>query len=626
MREYDEHIPVYAPSVTDEDAEAVAMAVRAGTLSGVTRPVREFERGFAAYCGAPAAVAVSSGTAALELALIALRIGPGDEVICPSLTIISCVRAILAVGATPVLVDVDPTTWCIDIGAALARVGPRTRALLAVHLFGHPVDLDPLRDARSAGVVVVEDAAQAIGAEVQVAGAWRRCGGADELAAFSFYANKTITTGEGGMLLGRDAPTIERARDAASLFFGRDDRFRHDEIGHNYRMSGVNAALGLSQLARVAETIARKRAVDDAYRARLADVPQVRFAVAHPRARPVPWMTAVVVDGVASDELRGVLARSNIETRGFFVGMHEQPALRDRGVVIDAQFPITEHATRHGLLLPSSPQLREQEIDRVCDALRAALRRSNVFRAGYAELYDAIYADKRYDEEVAAFHRVVQRFDETPVRRVLDLGCGTGRHARALASSGVVVTGVDRSASMLAIAAARNAGVLGVDFVHADIETFAIDAAPFDAALMMFAVLGYLADDDALARALTNVRRHLRAGALLVADVWHAPAVIADPPVERALVLETPAGRRTRRARPTQDAARRTVTVHYALEDDRGRELAREDHVVRYFDEPELRIALSRGGFELVHVGAWPAIESPPSSASYVACIVARAV
>ncbi len=623
---------MYRPLVTADDARAVRETVRDGWISGAGPAVAELERRFAAYCGAHAGAATSSGTGALEVALTALGIGPGDEVICPSLTIISCARAILAVGATPVFVDVDPASWVLDVDRALDAIGPRTRAVLAVHLFGNPVALGRLLPLRDRGIHVVEDAAQAIGSEISVGDRWMRCGGAGDLGVFSFYANKAITTGEGGMVVGSDDALVERARRAASLFFGSEERFVHAELGHNYRMNGMGAALGLSQLARIDEIVARKRAVARAYREALSLVGGLRFAEPGAGTRPVPWMAAVVAEEIEARVIIEDLDARGIEARPFFTGMHVQPALVGRDVVARGRFDETERLTRHGLYLPSSLTLSEADVSRVASALAGALKRgirpgrrssNGCFGAEYARRYDAIYAGKPYEAEIRAIVSALSRYGDAPCARILDLGCGTGRHAAALASAGMAVTGVDRSREMLALAEARCRGTPGVRLSLGDLRELSVQGPPHDAALLLFAVLGYLGDDEEVARALAAIRRHLRAGALLIADVWDEAAVLAEPPSRREVRFESDGDSFVRLADPAHDPDRNIVVVRYRIRDGGGRTICDEVHPMRYFDEASLRSVLARASFELVRFGAWP--ELAEEGRSYTSYLVARA-
>jgi perosamine synthetase len=230
-------IPVNEPRLLERDVEYVSECVRTGWISSAGRFISEFEEGFAAYCGRRHGIAVSNGTAALQLAIASLGLKPGDEIIMPTFTIMSCAMAVVYNDGVPVLVDSDPRTWCMDVEQVKDRITPRTRAIMPVHIYGHPVDMDPIMElAGKHGLAVIEDAAEAHGAEYLCArdtadAKWRRCGGFGEMSCFSFYANKAVTTGEGGMVLADDDELADKARSLRNLCFQRSRRFYHEELG-----------------------------------------------------------------------------------------------------------------------------------------------------------------------------------------------------------------------------------------------------------------------------------------------------------------------------------------------------------------------------------------------------------
>lgn len=363
-------IPVNEPLLDGREAKYVAECLRTGWISSEGRFIREFEERWAAWCGMPHGVAVSSGTAALQIALRCLDLAPGDEVILPTFTIISCVTAILEAGGVPVLVDSDPRTWCLNVDQVAARITPRTRAILPVHIYGHPADLDPIRDlARRHNLAVVEDAAEAHGATYR----GQRVGGLGDLSCFSFYANKIVTTGEGGMVLARRADHAERLRSLRNLAFRRDRRFLHDEIGHNFRLTNVQAAIGLAQVERIDDLVARKRRLGRWYTERLKGLPGLQLPVEESWATNVYWMYGVVLDDEVpfdAAEFARRLRAAGVDTRPFFVGMHEQPVLRARGLFRDESYPVAERIARRGLYLPSGMTLTEDQVDAVADAVR----------------------------------------------------------------------------------------------------------------------------------------------------------------------------------------------------------------------------------------------------------------
>jgi len=375
-------IPVNEPVFGDREAEYTAECIRTGWVSSAGRFIEEFEQRWAAFCGMEHGVAVNNGTSALELAVETLGLKPGDEVIIPSFTIISCALAIVRNGGVPVLVDCDPVTFGLDASQLESRITPRTRAIMPVHIYGHPVDLDPiLALAKKHHLVVIEDAAEVHGAEYHAgrAGAapqWRRCGGLGDISTFSFYANKLVTTGEGGMALTNDPAVAARMRSQRNLCFRPERRFYHTHLGNNFRLTNLQAAVGVAQVERIDEIVARKRRMGHRYTERLNGIARLQLPVEQAWARAVYWMYAVVLDeaaGFDALEFARRLKNEGVETRPFFLGMHEQPALLDRGLFGGERYPVTERIARQGLYLPSGLALTDDQIDQVCAAVRRTL-------------------------------------------------------------------------------------------------------------------------------------------------------------------------------------------------------------------------------------------------------------
>jgi perosamine synthetase len=374
-------IPVSEPLIGAADIASVMDALAKGQISSGGDAVAAFEESWAAYCGRKHGIAVTSGTAALELAAACLDLRPGDEIIMPAFTIMSCALAAVRCGAVPKLVDADPRTWCMDAGAVRAAIGPRTRAIMPVHIYGHPVDMGPLLElAAQHGLAMIEDAAEAHGAEYRSMQAgtatWKRCGGFGDMSCFSFYANKLVTTGEGGMLVTDDDRLAGRARLLRNLAFEPGRRFVHEQLGFNFRMGNLQAALGLPQVARMDEIVARKRAIAAGYVQGLQTVPGLVLPAEEAWARSVFWMFGLVVDpatGLDAGMLAQRLAAHDIETRPFFLGLHKQPALLRRGLFMGEKYPVAEHLARQGLYLPSGLGLKPEHQDRVIEAVRRSL-------------------------------------------------------------------------------------------------------------------------------------------------------------------------------------------------------------------------------------------------------------
>jgi perosamine synthetase len=374
-------IPVSEPALNERDLELVADCVRSGWVSSAGKYIEAFESGWAEYCGRRYGVAVSNGTTALQVAARCAGLGPGDEVILPTFTIISCALAVLETGAFPVLVDSEPRTWCMDVDQVAAKVTSRTKAIMPVHIYGHPVDMDPLLElAERRGILIIEDAAEVHGAEYLSGrtgpnAKWRRCGNFGALATFSFYANKLITTGEGGMVLTDDAALADKARSLRNLCFLPERRFFHREIGYNYRLTNVQAALGVAQLERFAGIVARKRAIGARYSEGLKGVAGIQLPVEESWARNVYWMYGIVLDDFVSfdaAEAGRQMKEHGVETRPFFLGMHSQPVFA-RAPWVQGSFPVADRIAERGFYLPSGLALGDADVDRVIEAVDKVL-------------------------------------------------------------------------------------------------------------------------------------------------------------------------------------------------------------------------------------------------------------
>jgi perosamine synthetase len=370
-------IPVNEPVLGQAELDYATDCIRSGWISSAGAYIERFETDWARYCGMPHGIAVSNGSEALQVAVDCLGLAPGDEVIMPTFTIISCAQAVVRAGGVPVLVDSNPRTWCMDVAQVAARVTSRTRAIMPVHIYGHPVDMDPLWTlAERHNLTIVEDAAEAHGAEYLTrrgaAPAWQRCGGLSRISTFSFYANKLITTGEGGMVLAADQRTADRARSLRNLCFRPERRFYHTELGYNCRLTNLQAALGVAQIARMADIVAKKRWMGAEYTRRLSSVSGLALPVEEPWARQVYWMYGMVLDEsleMDAVEMARRLRARGVDTRPFFLGMHEQPVFQRMGLFAGESYPVAERIARQGLYLPSGLALTVEQLARVCDAV-----------------------------------------------------------------------------------------------------------------------------------------------------------------------------------------------------------------------------------------------------------------
>ena len=361
-------IHVAEPSLSGNELKYVSACVTTNWISSQGEFVRRFETEFAAHLGAPHAIACSNGTAALHLALLALGIGAGDEVILPDLTFAATINTVIHAGATPVIVDVDKTSWNIDPAAIEAALTPRTRAIMPVHLYGQPADMDPvLAIAKRRGLVVIEDAAEAIGSAYK----GRPCGTMGDAGAFSFFSNKLITTGEGGMLVLRDGEADKRARRLRDHGMDPGKRYWQLDVGYNYRLTNLQAAIGCAQLEQIDRFLARKLAIAGRYRERLRHIPGMTLPAVIAGAANSFWAYSIIPDmarlGISRDDFMARLGRAGIETRPLFYPLHEMPPYRD--FAGNRTFPNTAWLSENGLSLPSAVTLSDAQIDYICGVI-----------------------------------------------------------------------------------------------------------------------------------------------------------------------------------------------------------------------------------------------------------------
>jgi perosamine synthetase len=363
-------IPVAAPTLNGNEKAYVLDCLESTWISSSGKYLDRFEAAFAEFCGVRHAVACSNGTTALHLALVALGIGPGDEVIVPTLTFVATANAVTYCGARPVFVDVDAETWNIDPAAVEAKVTPRTKGIIVVHLFGHPADMDAIGViARRHGLFVLEDAAQAHGAECR----GRRAGSLGDIATFSFFGNKIITTGEGGMVTTSDDALAKRMRLLRTHGMDPDRRYWHPVIGYNYRMTNIAAAIGLAQLERVQWQLDRRQELAAWYREALGQTGVLTCQAEKDWARHVWWMFSVLVSEEAGnrDGIMDTLRRRGIETRPIVHPLHTLPPYVEASQ--GERFPAAEAIARTGINLPTWAGLTREQVRTVCDQLLECL-------------------------------------------------------------------------------------------------------------------------------------------------------------------------------------------------------------------------------------------------------------
>ncbi len=366
-------IPVNEPDLSGNEQKYVLDAVASGWVSTGSYVTR-FEKEFAEFAGTRFAISTTSGTAALQLAFAALGLGPQDEVIIPALTIVATAFGVCYGGSKPVLVDSEPDTGNLDPALIERKINRRTRAIVPVHLYGHPCDMDPIREiAARYRLAVVEDAAEAHGARYR----GRPAGSLGDLNCFSFYANKIVTTGEGGMITTNDEVLAERIRRMKDLCHSPQKRFIHTDVGFTLRMTNMQAALGVAQLERVDQFILHKRRMAAIYAELLSDVEGLTLPVERPEVESVYWMYAVRIGpefGCSRDEVMRRLREKGVDTRSYFYPMHVQPVFLQMGLFGGESYPVAERLSAEGMYLPSGLTLKRCQQERVAEALRDVQR------------------------------------------------------------------------------------------------------------------------------------------------------------------------------------------------------------------------------------------------------------
>jgi perosamine synthetase len=366
-------IPVCEPFLNGNESKYIEDCMRTGWISSSGKYVSEFEKSFAEYCDVKYGVTVCNGTVALHLALVALGITIGDEVIIPSFTMSASAFSVCYTGAKPVFVDADPYTWNIDVTKIEKKITSKTKAIMPVHIFGNPCNLQEItKIAQKYNLYIIEDAAEAHGAEYQN----QKVGSFSSIAAFSFYANKNLTTGEGGMVVTSDERLYKKCQYFKNMCFPLDSArvYTHDDIGFNYRLSNLHAAIGLAQVEKADEYRKLRIRNHKVYQEKLKDIRGIVFQKDEENALNVCWMNAILVDhnqyGRRRDELIQHLKENGIETRLLFTGMHRQKSLKKFGCHIKGSYPVTNLLTQTGLYLPSASCLTQRQIIRICNLIR----------------------------------------------------------------------------------------------------------------------------------------------------------------------------------------------------------------------------------------------------------------
>lgn len=364
-------VPVNEPLLNGNEKKYLNECIDTGWISSEGSFIKKFENGIADYFGRKHAIAVSNGTVAIDIAIDAIQLQKGDEIIMPSFTIISCVTGLVRKGCIPVLVEQDPLTWNMDVEQVEAKITSKTKAIMVVHIYGLPVDMDPILElSKKYGLKIIEDAAEMHGQEYK----GKKCGSFGDISTLSFYPNKHITTGEGGMVLTDNDDLAERCRSLRNLCFIPEKRFLHYELGYNARMTNMQAALGLAQLERINEFVSKKRWIGECYQQKLKELPMLQLPLSETLyAKNIYWVFGLVIDisfPMDAETVMKKLAQLGVGTRPFFWGLHEQPVLKTMGYSFDGDFSVCEKLSRRGFYIPSGLAITEDQISFVVDKLK----------------------------------------------------------------------------------------------------------------------------------------------------------------------------------------------------------------------------------------------------------------
>ena len=367
-------IAVNEPLLNGNEKKYLNQCIDTGWISSEGPFVKEFEDKFSKKVGRKYGVAVCNGSVALDLAVLSLDLPKGSEIIMPTFTIISCAAAIIRAGLKPVLVDSDSLTWNMDVTQIEKKITKKTKAIMVVHIYGLPVDMDPILDiTKKYNLKIIEDAAEAHGQVYKN----KECGSFGDISIFSFYPNKHVTTGEGGMIVTDDLALAEKCKSLRNLCFKPEKRFVHDELGFNYRMTNLQAALGLAQLEQLDGFVIKKRAMGKLYTKLLQDLDCVQLPLPQTGyAQNIYWVYGLLLkENIKLDaqEVMQKLQEKGVGTRPFFWCMHEQPVLKKMGLFKDEQYPVAENLARRGFYLPSGLNLSENQVIRVCKILKEVL-------------------------------------------------------------------------------------------------------------------------------------------------------------------------------------------------------------------------------------------------------------
>ncbi len=366
-------IPVNEPYLKGNEKKYLTECVESGWISSEGPFVKKFEESFSYYIGRKYGISVSNGSAALDLAFFVLGISKGDEVIMPAFTIISCANSIIRCGGKPVLVDCDPNTWNMNVNEIEKKITRNTKAILVVHIYGLSVDMDPILElAKKYNLKIIEDAAEAHGLEYKN----KKCGSFGDISIFSFYSNKLISMGEGGIILVDDLELAEKCNYFKNLCFKKDQRFVHDDMGWNFRLTNIQAAIGLAQLEQIDYFLKRKREIGNYYNSAFSKIDSINIPIDKTDySKNVYWIYGLVLNNskLTAKNVIDELAKKNIGARPFFYPINKQPVFNKKGLFVNEKYLVSENLYNKGFYIPNSLSLTNEKMDYIIDSIKEVI-------------------------------------------------------------------------------------------------------------------------------------------------------------------------------------------------------------------------------------------------------------
>lgn len=580
---------------------------------------KDFEAKLLDLIGAKYGVFAPNGTLALYLALVALGIGGGDEVIVPDFTFIASATSVVMTGAKPVFVDVNPRNFQIDITLAHKLINKHTKAIMPVHMYGTMCNMEPIvKFAKKYDLKLIEDAAQAIGVKHD----GRHAGTFGDAGCFSFFADKTITTGEGGFVVTDSQEVYDNLLYLRNQ--GRRDRgiFIHPKIGYNFRITDFHSALGLAQLRKLPKIIQRKREILDEYKTHLSRISEISIFAPDTDYDWIPFRVGLLAENAF--DLMQFMERRGISTRSFFYPLHKQPAFLKLGQHRDEDFPNSIYGYEHGVCLPTYPTLKTKEIVYICDAISDFyLERRSLFY----KYYDRIYENKDYRSETNYIFNVASSVG-LGYEKILEIGSGTGNHTRQILKNIKVkkIVAVDVDRNMVNKIKEKLSDDKRLEIVHGDVSL--VKSSQFDLAIAMFNVVTYISDFSEIEKFFMSVFSLLKLGGVLIFDAWNGIAAIKDPPKNKRETMTLRGDRELElELNPHLDLLNQHVILKYSLTQKRGgvSELTGTFNIDQYLWTPlQLRSIYKKVGFEEIGIYSLNDMEKTASDDDWKVLYVLR--